>query len=136
MNTIILHRGNTSKGIENSLEAMNPEIHDLKELVKFIKGSGLGINSVFEVDIVTKYPFIVHHTTQDKVSDVFDILNTLDPLNQSSGSSYLIETKNKYVWELTEDDIKRCVHKNTSSKPMILRELLELAKENKTISGH
>lgn len=122
MNKIILHRGNTFKGIENSLEAIDPDTLDLEQYVDFKKIDGIGIGTIFEVDIVTKSPFIVHHTTEDKVDSVFDILDViLFPERQ-----YI---KDKYVWELTEDEIKWCVHKNTLSKPMILRELLELAKQ-------
>jgi len=116
MNKIILHRGNTLKGVENSYEAINPDISDLNTV-------GLNFDNtkiIFEVDVIAKYPFIIHHTPDNIVEDVFIVTGNDESI------------KKKQVWELTERQIKVLNHKspNTKSKPMILSELLDLAKKN------
>src|SRR5579872_6419775 len=124
MNKIILHRGNTLKGNENSLEAMNPDIADMKKYVDTNINVD-NINVVFEVDIIAKYPFIVHHTTEDIVNNVFDVNK-----NICYDFTEFDSIKNKKVSQLKAEHINKCYQKQTTSKPMILRELLELSKQN------
>jgi len=113
MNKIILHRGNTLLGVENSIEAMNPDVSSLKN-----EGCEIPQIVIFEVDVIARSPYLIHHTTDDIVENIFDF--DIDGINK------------KHVWELTQEQIEHCRHKTGKrSKPMILEELLELAKKNK-----
>jgi glycerophosphoryl diester phosphodiesterase len=119
MQAIVFHRGNTFEAMENSREAINTTINVLSggqwlaQQIQDIKK-----HIVLELDIIAKYPFIVYHNTEDMANLVFDT------------DKNEINIANKKIWELTDVEISKCYYKNTKSKPLILEELLELAKSN------
>lgn len=116
---VIFHRGNTYKAIENSRESLDDDVSELNKYIDTpIKKSDL----IFEVDVVIKQPFLIHHNIDDCASDVF--------INPNS----LID-KNKKIWQLDDDDIKKYYHKSNNdcehNHLQILSDLLRTARSNR-----
>ncbi|VBB18800.1 putative phosphodiesterase [Yasminevirus sp. GU-2018] len=137
MKRVALHRGNTFYGVENSLEALRP---DLTEVLRFTNETTFDDNDVvMEIDVILKPPFLIRHNTDDKVSDAYieNILPSDNVLSSSRDQNWSFENiRSKKPWELTEYDISRLKHLPkrgtiSESKPLILKEVLELAKQKK-----
>lgn len=111
MNEIALHRGNTYNAIENSIESIFFDAVS-KSLINGL-GSMVDQGIVYEVDIIAVKPFVVFHSPEDLAQDVFDSD---------------IDITGKKVWNLDRTEIENCRYRGTESMPMVLTELLEIAK--------
>jgi hypothetical protein len=112
---VIFHRGNTYKAVENSRESLDDDVGELNKYIDTpIKKSDL----IFEVDVVIKQPFLIHHNIDDYASDVF--------INPDS----LIDKKKK-IWQLDDNDVRKYCHKSKNNHLLILSDLLEIARSNK-----
>jgi hypothetical protein len=103
---IAFHRGNTWKSMENSFESLNNK--NINRLINLHPTP----EYIYELDVINKYPFIIHHSPNDKIK-----------------KSFTLKTNKDVIHELDLADIKYTRYKD-NSKPMILKDLLEYSREN------
>lgn len=114
MDKIALHRGNTWNAIENSMDSIN--FNDESRISLGIDPQD-PLDIVYEVDVVAAKPFLISHNTNERCEELFEYdKNT----NDLSG---------KALWKLSEEEIKTCKYPGSLDGPMVLRELLEIAKK-------
>jgi hypothetical protein len=118
MNKIILHRGNTLNSQENTRNSISSDgLFEDKFVKDYVENIGKIPEVILEVDVILSDPFIVMHDSEGIAGDYF---------LHSEGSSHLNGLKN---FEIKRSDIPNIIYKESLSQPLILQELLDIAKQ-------
>lgn len=104
---IIFHRGNIWNAVENTIQSLNNK--NIHEKLKSRLSSN--VSYVYEIDVINKYPFMIHHSPYELLSKSIN-LNTNTNKNE------------KYIYQLDHEDIINAKYYD-DSKPIILEQLLE-----------